>query len=87
MAQQVQDDDSVYTFRKWNPEKKMVPYGDSTDAEMDQACGSVACCYICMCVNCMMNVMFEEVVDFARDGKSSKEDYFKEQANNLGTAA
>ena len=33
MAQQVQDNEDVYTFRKWNPEKKMVPYGQSTDAE------------------------------------------------------
>ena len=27
MAQQLQDNEDVYTFRKWNPEKKTVPYG------------------------------------------------------------
>ena len=87
MAQQVQDKANDYTFRKWNPEKKMVPYGESTDAEMDQACGSPVCCYICMCVNCMMHTMFEEVVDFARDGNTSQEAYFKEQEATIGLAS
>ena len=69
MAQQITDDDDQYTFRKWNPDKKNVPYGESTDADGDAACGNVCCCYICMCINCMMNVAFEEVVDKAVDGK------------------
>ena len=69
MAQQVQDNEDQYTFRKWNPEKKMVPYGQSTDGEQDSTCGNPLCCYICLCVNCLFNTMFEEVVDVARDGK------------------
>jgi len=27
IAQQMQDDEEVYTFRKWNPDKINVPYG------------------------------------------------------------
>ena len=38
-----------------------------------------------MCVNCMMNFMFEEVVDHAVDGKLTAEQYFKDQENMIGT--
>jgi len=79
IAQQMQDDDEVFTFRKWNPEKIHVPYGNSTDAEGDETCGNPLCCYICMCVNCCFSVMFEEVVDRATDGKETKESYFESQ--------
>lgn len=68
MAQQIQDNEDLFTFRKWNPEKRSVEYGQSTDAEMDSTWGSPLCCYICMCVNCCMGALFEEVVDVARDG-------------------
>ena len=87
MAQQVQDDEDQYTFRKWNPEKKMVPYGQSTDGEQDSTCGNPLCCYICLCVNCLFNTMFEEVVDVARDGKLVSEQYFTEQESLLGGSA
>merc|ERR1712032_1737695 len=86
MAQQIEDADGNRTFRKWNPEKKTVPYGQSTDAEQDSTYGNPICCYICLCVNCMMNTMFEEVVDHATDGKVPAEQYFKDQEDALGTA-
>ena len=56
----------------------MVPYGQSTDADQDSTYGGI-CCYICMCVNCLFNTIFEEVVDVARDGKLVAEQYFVEQ--------
>ena len=87
IAQQIQDSEEVYTFRKWNPEKKMVPYGQSTDADADSTCGSPLYCYICACVNCIMNTVFEEVVDHAEDGEKQHETYFADQESNLGTAA
>jgi hypothetical protein len=68
IAQQVQDDEDVFTFRKWNPEKISVPFGESTDAEADSTMGGPLCCYICMCVNFLCNTAFEEVVDVAKDG-------------------
>ena len=86
MAQQVMDNEDVHTFRKWNPEKKMVPYGQSTDADADTTCGNPCCCYICMCVNCLFNAVWEEVVDVARDGKLVAEQYFTEQEQNLGSS-
>lgn len=86
MAQQIQDDEGVYTFRKWNPDKKNVPFGTSTDAEQDTVC-SPMCCYICMCVNCLMNSLFEEVVDHAKDGSTTSEDYFKGKESDLGSSA
>lgn len=65
----------------------MVPYGQSTDGEQDSTCGNPICCYICMCVNCLFNTMFEEVVDVARDGKLVSETYFTEQESMLGGSA
>lgn len=65
----------------------MVSYPMSTDAEQDGTCGSPLCCYICMCVNCIMNTAFEEVVDYSKDGKKTPEEYFEEQESNLGNAA
>ena len=35
IAQQIKDHDGNWTFRKWNPVKKTVPYGQSTDADAD----------------------------------------------------
>ena len=87
MAQQIQDDQDCYSFRKWNPEKRNVDIGQSTDAEQDGTCGNPCCCYICMCVNCLMNTLFEEVVDVARDGKLVSEQYFTEQEQSVGSAA
>lgn len=81
MAQQIQDNEDGFTFRKWNPEKRNVEYGQSTDAEMDSTWGSPLCCYICLCVNCCMGALFEEVVDVARDGQLSSSVYFEEQDN------
>ena len=40
-----------------------------------------------MCVNCIFNAMFEEVVDVARDGKLVSETYFEEQKSMLGGSA
>ena len=53
----------------------MVPYGQSTDADVDSSCGFL--CYTCNCVNIFMNTTFEEVVDLATDGLMSPEFYFK----------
>ena len=78
MAQQIQDNDEVYTFRKWNPDKTMVPYGQSTDADADGSCGPNFLCYACMCVNVFLAYAFEEVVDMATDGLMSPEFYFKQ---------
>ena len=68
IAQQIvdpNDEGSNTTFRKWNPDKPNVPFGESTDAIADDLNRNVLCCYICMCVDCCLNVAFEEVVDCA----------------------
>ena len=76
IAQQISNEGGEQTFRKWNPEKLNVPFGQSTDADADTTCGNPLCCYICMCVNCCMGALFEEVVDTSRDGKLTSEGYF-----------
>ena len=87
LAQQVKDDDGNWTFRKWNPYKINVPYGQGTDAEADSTLGPLLFCYICAIVNCCMNSMFEEVVDVFVDGIKTPEDYFKEQRESLEFAS
>merc|ERR1712060_6797 len=59
----------------------------TTDADQDSTCGSPIFCYVCMFVNCLMNTMFEEVVDVAVDGKLMPEQYFKDQEALLSTAS
>lgn len=75
------------TFRKWNPEKIRVPYGQATDADSNITSGSMMCCYICMCIDCMCSAAFEEVVDQAIDTKMSAPAYFDEQDEKIKTAA
>ena len=87
MSQAIKDDEGQFTFRKWNPSKLQVAYGISTDADSDGPCASLACCYLCKCVNCCLNAMFEEVIDVCRDGKLAAEEYFKSQDEALDTAA
>ena len=77
MAQQVQDNDDIYTFRKWNPDKKMVPFGQSTDEDADSTCGPATLGYTCLRVNDLARHEFDEVVDMATDGLMSPEFYFK----------
>jgi hypothetical protein len=83
LAQQVRDDDGVWLFRKWNPDKINVPYGQSTDAEADSTLGSNLFCYICAAVNCCMNMAFEEVINHFVDGIQLPEEFFKQQKENL----
>lgn len=67
IAQQFVNDKDETTFRKWNPEKLNAPKGESTYGDAENAnCGICYC--ICMLVNGCFNVMFEEVIDHAKDG-------------------
>lgn len=86
IAQQVQDNDEVFTFRKWNPDKLEVPYGEDTSAEDDTTCSNPICCYICLCVNCCFNAMFEEVVDHTTDTNESASHFFDSQKKSIETA-
>ena len=66
MAQQIYNPtDSVWTFRKWNPDKKGAAYGENVDADdlADVGACRTACCLCCVLVGKCMNTVFEEVVD------------------------
>ena len=77
MAQQVQDNESVYTFRKWNPNKKEVVFGQSTDEEnnIDPKDNPIVC-FMCNVANWMMNAMFDEFIDVVSDRKFTPSQYF-----------
>lgn len=83
----MQNEEGQHTFRKWNPEKVRVPYGQSTDADSSETAGNWMCCYICNCVDMTFNAAFEEVVDCVRDTKMSAEDYFDAMASKIKTAS
>jgi hypothetical protein len=84
IAQQVRDDDGIWTFRKWNPTKTNVPYGQSTDAEADSTLGPLIVCYICAAVNCLMSIgPFEEVINHFVDGIELPEKFFEQQKEFL----
>jgi len=65
MGQLVADHQSKWTFRKWNPEKEKVPYGEDTSQRNEAMC---ACYYLCACVNYLFDVLAEEVVFEHWDG-------------------
>lgn len=67
-------------------EKKNVPFGQSTDAEADSTWGPAMFCYACICVNYLMNTMFEEAINNFRDGIQTAEEYFKGQEDFVNTA-
>lgn len=47
----------------------------------DDAC--CWCCFICTCVNSIFNAAFEEVIDHAKDGMQTQEQFFESQENTL----
>lgn len=52
IGQQIQDERGLMTIRKYNPKKKNVPYGVSTDVESDNTCCGIdnkCLCCICFC--------------------------------------
>ena len=79
MAQQVQDNESVYTFRKWNPNKKEALFGQSTDEESDDiARKNPFVCFMCNVANWMIYAMFDEHIDVVSDRKFNPSQYFDE---------
>ena len=86
IGQQIQNDEGQTTFRKWNPEKIRVPYGQSTDAD-NSSTSCLACCYICWCIDKCFSTVLEEVVDCAVDVKKSANEWFDEQKDMIATAA
>ena len=87
VAQQVQSNEGARTFRKWNPKKINLPFGQETSADADETCAdNFCCCLICKCVNCLMNTAFEEVIDYAVDGIHEAEDLFTQNEEAMKTA-
>jgi len=88
MSQVIKDNEDSFTFRPWNHEKLNVDYGVSTASDQGGCCESFCLCALCFkLTNCILDSLFDEVIDVARDGKISAEDFFKEQEANLGTSA
>ena len=76
MAQQIKDEDGYWTFRKWNPFMKNVPVGETT--KPISAPEQVPMWFVCRIIDKCMNLMFDEVIDYAVDGLYSPETFFEE---------
>ena len=61
----------MYTFRKWNPEKKNVPFGVTTDVDEvgESSALSWIRCFMCNFAAHLSREMFSEHIDVAQDGK------------------
>jgi hypothetical protein len=69
---------SQWTFRKWNPLKLNVPWGSETSADIDEDCGGSWVCYICKCINCLMDTIFEEVIYLITEETKTADDMLKQ---------
>lgn len=82
MAQQIYNPtDSVWTFRKWNPLKKGLPYGEDTSEKDAKNCMCLRSffCLCCVIVGWCMDSMAEEVVFMIEEEKTSGQEYLKKQ--------
>lgn len=86
ISQQVENNEGQRTFRKWNPKKTNVPFGQETSADADETCSDCYCCAICKLVNWFMNSVFEEVVDFTEEGHRASADMFKSNDEAMKSA-
>ena len=80
------NDKGESTFRKWNPKKIDLPYGQDTSADEDETCSDSLCCILCKCVNKVMNAAFEEVIDFVEEGSHSPDVLFNKNEKFVKTA-
>lgn len=71
------DDEDIYTFRKWNQEKKYVPYGQNVDAVDEISTANPFLCYLYLSVNRCFNFIVSPVIDLASDEKIESEEYFR----------
>jgi len=78
----MKDDQDGYTIRKWNPNKRDIPYGISTDVDIEMP-GNLVLCFCCIAVDTGLNKLFEESVEIAKDGKHEFEDCFSEQRETV----
>ena len=76
VAQQIESNKGFRTFRKWNPKKISVPYGQETGADNDRTYCNPICCCVCIVVSYFMDSIFEEVVDFLEEEHKSAESIF-----------
>ena len=71
-----------FTFEKWMPSRVSslnVPVMKDTD---EPFCGPMFC-YLCICVNSIFSLLWEEVIDHAADGLMTASKYFDSQQNKL----
>lgn len=71
IGQQVQDERMLMTVRKYNPKKKMVPYGESTGVDEHVGACGVKDDYLCFYITCSrkwVNEGMEEQIHHACDG-------------------
>ena len=79
----MRDSEDAFTFRKWNPVKKMVPYGGNIEGEEKNQCFNPLAFF--RNVDCCINRIFDHVIDVAIEGKFTVEQYLHEQESKIGS--
>ena len=66
-----------YTFRGWNPKKEMVPYGESTEPDVESGCCSCSCCCCAELMDKFFDSLFPLILNDVEPNIISKEAIFK----------
>lgn len=75
IGQQVQDDRMLMTVRKYNPKKKTVPFGTSTEEELDDYGGRKILCCLCKEADQLVSNGMQSEIHYACDGKKTIQDF------------
>lgn len=68
IAQQIVDEESDnFTFRKWNQEKRNVPYGQNVVPDDSVGVSHPALCYMSTCVNHCFDFLIQPVIDLVSE--------------------
>ena len=69
IAQQITDEEDMYTFRRWSKEKKYLPYGHRIEQENQAPESGSVFCFISDLVAMCFNFSLDQTIDKAQDGK------------------
>lgn len=67
----MQNDEGVYTFRQWNPDKENVPWGGNNDSNTDPGCPLQCIC--CFFIEKAFLTMSMAVMNYCKPGHSTLE--------------
>lgn len=65
----MQNQQGVFTFRQWNPDKEQAAWGENNDSNTDATCPVT--CFCCWVVEKLFKTLSMEVMNYCRSGQQS----------------